>query len=323
MAHEIDFTNTSTGAAMFAYQPAWHRHGVTVAEAQTSEDALRIANLDWAVGLCDLNAVLPDGTTRKVPTHRATYRTDTGAPLGAVGLRYRPLQNRDAFDWMDQIVGEKLAIWHTCGSLRGGRQVWMLCKLPGTVAVTDADILEKYVLVTNRHDGLGAVSLMPTSVRVVCANTLRLAMSTRTCELRLRHTEGSLARKVEKAKEALGVINEAHEQFGVASRVMMSKKLTSAEVAGYFANVADGKADKARAKLLTALWDRFALPTNEGTFGANVWTAYNAVSEYADHELRVIGKGEQRAERKFASTLFGTAHALKEKAWAIAATLAV
>ena len=177
MAHEIDFTTQAQGSAMFAYTPAWHGHGTVVSEAQTSADALRIAGMDWDVALTDLEAVMPDGTRRAVGTHRATYRMDTGMALGAVGLRYQPLQNREAFAWMDEVVGESLAIWHTCGSLREGRDVWMLAKLPGNIEVCDRDVLDKYVLITNNHAGTGAVRLFPTSVRVVCANTLRLAIS--------------------------------------------------------------------------------------------------------------------------------------------------
>jgi phage/plasmid-like protein (TIGR03299 family) len=329
MAHEIDFTTSATGSAMFANKPAWHGFGTVVQGAQTSEDALRISGLDWTVATTEVAAKFPDGTYRNIPTHRATYRTDTGAPLGAVGTRYVPLQNREAFGWMDSVVGESLAIWDTCGSLKSGRQVWMLAKLPKTIEVINNDILEQYVLITNRHDGLGAVNLFPTTVRVVCANTLRLAVSSLkaqgglTIGLRLLHTAGSLAKRVEKARECLGVISGVQNQFGEAARVMQSKALDTQAVANYFGSLAEGKPDRTRNKLLNSLWDRFALPTNEGSFGSTIWTAYNAASEYADHELRVVGKGNVRAERKFASVLFGSAHTFKERAWALASELAV
>jgi phage/plasmid-like protein (TIGR03299 family) len=208
MAHEIDFTTQAQGSAMFAYQPAWHGFGTVVSEAQTSADALRIAGLDWTVALTDLAAIMPDGSHQPIDTHRATMRTDTGKALGAVGLRYQPLQNRDAFAWMDEVVGEQLAIWHTCGSLRGGKDVWMLAKLPGNLEVCDRDVLDKYVLITNNHAGTGAVRLFPTSVRVVCANTLRLAISEVDSNksdaglplgLKLFHTAGSLGKRVQPA----------------------------------------------------------------------------------------------------------------------------
>ena len=334
MAHEIDFSTQAQGSAMFAYQPAWHGFGTVVSEAQNSADALRIAGLDWDVRLTDLAAIMPDGTHQQIDTHRATMRADTGKALGAVGLRYQPLQNREAFAWMDEVVGgeESLAMWNTCGSLRQGRKVWMLAKMPGHVEVTDRDVLEKYVLITNSHDGTGAVRLFPTSVRVVCANTLRLAigMADRAKNsdglplgLKLFHTAGGLSRRVEKARECLGVIANAHEGFGLAARQMMAQQVSSQQVGDYFGTLVENRGDRSRGKVLTQLWDRFALPTNEGEHGANVWTAYNAASEWADHELRVTGKGDVRAERKFRSVLFGSAHSFKERAWANAMEMAV
>lgn len=332
MAHEIDFTTQAQGSAMFAYQPAWHGFGTVVSEAQTSADALRIAGLDWTVALTDLAAIMPDGSHQPIDTHRATMRTDTGKALGAVGLRYQPLQNRDAFAWMDEVMGEKLAIWHTCGSLRGGKDVWMLAKLPGNLEVCDRDVLDKYVLITNNHAGTGAVRLFPTSVRVVCANTLRLAISEVDSNksdaglplgLKLFHTAGSLGKRVQKAKELLGVIGKSHDEFAQAARSMLAKSLNTQQVSDYFGGLVEGRSDKNRSKVLTQLWNRFALPTNEGSFKSNVWTAYNAASEWADHELRVTGRGEQRMERKFRSCLFGSAHSFKERAWASAIEMAV
>lgn len=331
MAHEIDFTTQAQGSAMFAYKPAWHGFGTVVSEAQTSADALRIAGLDWTVALTDLAAIMPDGSHQPIDTHRATMRTDTGKALGAVGLRYQPLQNRDAFAWMDEVVGEKLAIWETCGSLRGGKDVWMLAKLPGNLEVCDRDVLDKYVLITNNHAGTGAVRLFPTSVRVVCANTLRLAISEvdrnksdagLPLGLKLFHTAGSLGKRVQKAKELLGVIGKSHDEFAEAARAMLAKPLNTQQVSDYFGGLVENRSDRNRAKVLTAMWDRFAMPTNEGSFKSNVWTAYNAASEWADHELRVTGKGEKRMERKFRSCLFGSAHSFKERAWASACEMA-
>ena len=331
MAHEIDFSTQAQGSAMFAYQPAWHGFGTVVSEAQTSADALRIAGLDWTVALTDLAAIMPDGSHQPIDTHRATMRTDTHRALGAVGMRYQPLQNRDAFAWMDEVVGEELAIWHTCGSLRGGKDVWMLAKLPGNIEVCDRDVLDKYVLITNNHAGTGAVRLFPTSVRVVCANTLRLAISEVDSNksdaglplgLKLFHTAGSLGRRVQKAKELLGVIGKSHDEFATAARSMLSHELNTQQVSDYFGGLVENRSDRNRDKVLGQLWDRFALPTNEGGYKSNAWTAYNAASEWADHELRVTGRGDVRAERKFRSVLFGSAHSFKERAWAEACELA-
>lgn len=334
MAHEIDTTTMERGSAMFAYAPAWHGLGTVVESAQTTADALRIAGLDWEVALTALAADFGEDATprfRHIGSNRATYRTDTMAPLGSVGSRYQPLQNSEAFSWMDEVVGESLAIWHTCGSLRGGRRVWMLAKLPGSLEVTNGDYLEKYTLIMNSHDGSGAVLFFPTSVRVVCQNTARLAISQYiraerdrglAMGLRLFHTAGSLANRVEKARQLLGIVDKSHSAFASTARDLAAKPLNTQQVADYFDTLAAGRKDRGRERLLGALWDRFALPTNEGGHGSNVWTAYNAASEYADHELRVTGAGSVRAERRFSSVMFGSAHAFKDRAWRSALELA-
>jgi len=330
MAHEIDMTK-SGGSAMYAYSPAWHGLGTVVSEAQTSADALRIAGLDWEVATtgvaADFGESAGDGRYRLIPGRRATYRTDTGAPLGSVGLRYTPLQNREAFAWMDAVVGESLAIWNTCGSLKGGSRVWMLAKLPGSLEVTSGDVLEKYALIMNPHDGSGSVWLFPTSTRVVCANTLRVAMGegrravANGGGLRLRHTEGSLARRVERAREVFGIIDNAHADLATTAQAMQRKDMSSRQISEYFGGLIDDRSDKARSRLLGSLWDRFALPTNSESFGANVWTAYNSVSEYADHEMRVVGTEEQKQERRFGSAMFGTGDTFKQRAWKAAVSL--
>jgi phage/plasmid-like protein (TIGR03299 family) len=331
MAHEIDTTTNASGSVMLANTPAWHGLGTVVDGAQTSADALRIAGLDWEVGTADLAAVLEDGTTRMVPDRRATYRTDTGAALGAVGRTYRVLQNREAFAWLDDVVGEQLAMWHTCGSLQGGRAVWALAKLPTTLEVSDRDVLEKYVLVTNRHDGLGAVRLFPTSVRVVCANTLRFAgHQQQTAErrgdklnagLRLCHVQSQLRDRVEQAREVLGVIDRRHEQLGELARAMAATPVSTETVVGYFEDLVINREESRRYQIVQQMRDLFDRPTNSDGFGANVWTLYNAASEFADHHTRVIGTGEIRAERRFTSRMFGAADQLKQSAWQAACQL--
>jgi hypothetical protein len=208
----------------------------------------------------------------------------------------------------------------------------MLAKLPGNLEVCDRDVLDKYVLITNNHAGTGAVRLFPTSVRVVCANTLRLAISEVDSNksdaglplgLKLFHTAGSLGKRVQKARELLGVIGKSHDEFAEAARSMLAKSLNTQQVSDYFGGLVENRSDRNREKVLGQLWDRFALPTNEGGYKSNVWTAYNAASEWADHELRVTGRGDVRAERKFRSVLFGSAHSFKERAWASAVEMAV
>ncbi|MBA4188257.1 MAG: hypothetical protein C0467_09655, partial [Planctomycetaceae bacterium] len=174
MAHEID-TTTGNAAVFTVGQPPWHRLGVTVAEAQTSEEAIKLAGLNWGVEQWSVVA-RHAGLERAVTGRVANVRSDTGAVLGVVSNGYRVFQNKSAFDFFDAMVQEKLAIFETAGSLKGGRQVWMLARLPKTLRAAGEDEIRPYVLLTNSHDGCRALRMIPTTIRVVCANTLNLAL---------------------------------------------------------------------------------------------------------------------------------------------------
>ena len=137
MAHEIDIS-TGTPAVFTTGTAPWHRLGTTVADTQTSEEAICLAGLDWSVEPWPLVA-RRDGIEREVTGRVANVRTDTGAVLGVVGPGYKVFQNRAAFEFFDALVDEKLAIYETAGALKGGRYVWMLARLPKTLRAAGDD----------------------------------------------------------------------------------------------------------------------------------------------------------------------------------------
>jgi hypothetical protein len=175
------------------------------------------------------------------------------------------------------------------------------------------------------------VRLFPTSVRVVCANTLRFAgHQQQTAErrgdklnagLRLCHVQSQLRDRVEQAREVLGVIDRRHEQLGELARAMAATPVSTETVVGYFEDLVINREESRRYQIVQQMRDLFDRPTNSDGFGANVWTLYNAASEFADHHTRVIGTGEIRAERRFTSRMFGAADQLKQSAWQAACQL--
>lgn len=148
----------------------WHGLGTIVAEAPTSADALRLAGLDWTI---DGNPVF-DRLGNEIPGYFANTRSSDNKVLGIVGSRYKIVQNKDAFDFTDSLVGEGIT-YETAGSLRGGKTIWLLGKMPERFIAGDK--FEPYICFTNTHDGTGAVRVCMTPVRVVCNNTLNMALS--------------------------------------------------------------------------------------------------------------------------------------------------
>src|SRR5262249_31042682 len=209
MAHEIDMS-TGRAAVFVTGQPAWHQLGTVIAEAATSAEAIQLAALDWTVEQQPIYL----GNGQRIADRVANVRRDTGAVLGVVSTAYQVFQNLDCFDFMDTLVAERLAMFETAGALKGGRQVWMLARIPRELRAAGSDIIDPYVLLTNGHDGLHALKMIPTSVRVVCNNTLNRARRRGVAGegSPLLHSK-NLQAGVEEARRKLGVIVHRLDRF--------------------------------------------------------------------------------------------------------------
>ena len=171
MAHNLATTNGKT-AMMYVGEVPWHRLGTKLDQPATAREAITAAGLDYRVELKPLKT--DDGND--VPTRKATVRTDTNQVLGVVGNGYVPVQNFQAFGFLDAVVADGGLRYHTAGALGRGEKIWMLAKLPGQIQVKNsADIVDKFLLLSNAHDGSAALRVYFTPIRVVCQNTLSLA----------------------------------------------------------------------------------------------------------------------------------------------------
>ena len=179
----------------------WHQMGIIIEDAPTSEDAIRLAGLDWSVN--QEKIYLADGT--EVKGSYANVRSSDGKPLGIVGERYRIVQNVDAFAFTDALLGEGVR-YETAGSLKDGKVIWMLARMPKQIEIL-GDKIDPYMVFTNTHDGSGAVRVCMTPVRVVCNNTLNMAMSRAKRVWSARHT-GSITDKLDEAMETLRFANQ-------------------------------------------------------------------------------------------------------------------
>lgn len=214
MPHSIA-TISGKPAMMYTGQVPWHRLGTQLESPATAAQAIQAAHLNWEVVKAPLYIKPRRRSYAPVPSQFAMVRADQKVPhvLGIVGKSYTPLQNRDAFAWFDPIVGNNAAVYHTAGALDDGAQVWILAKLPGEIRVIGDDITEKYLLLSNSHDGSGSVHLKFTPIRVVCKNTLTMALSDGT-GVRVKHTP-SLPERMALADQALGIINSRFTKIGI------------------------------------------------------------------------------------------------------------
>jgi len=205
--HGLD---TTTGeVALYSSVPAWHGLGQVIPGGTSSiDDVLRLARLDFDVvrrPVMFRNEV--DGPAIVEPDHFVTVRADTGAPLGVVGSRYVPIQNRQSFEFLQDLVASSDVVWESAGALREGRRVFVSLRLPGTVTI-DApgvnDEIVPFIVALNSHDGSSLMQVVATPWRPVCGNTERFALRDAHSRWGTRHTSGAGSRLAE-ARRTLGL----------------------------------------------------------------------------------------------------------------------
>lgn len=236
MAHNINF-NEQTGQHSFfsVKEKAWHGLGQIVEDYPTSAEALKFAGLDYEVIKEDIytTSYNSDGQamdfTKRIKTHFANVRRDTGDVLGVVGKDYEIVQNKDAFSFFDAIVGGDGIQYETAGALGKGERIFITAKLPGYIKVGREDLIEKYLFLTTSHDGFGSITAAFTPIRVVCQNTLNAAMRNHTNSIKIRHTVNAKER-LEQAHKVMGISYKLSEQLEEVFNNWTKVKVTDSEL---------------------------------------------------------------------------------------------
>ncbi|MBI1302176.1 MAG: DUF932 domain-containing protein, partial [Phycisphaera sp.] len=237
-----------------------------------------------------------------------------------------------AFEWLDGLVGSRLAMYETAGSIRNGALVWALVRLPGELRIANTDdVVRPFILVCNSHDGSVAFRALNTSVRVVCSNTLTLAFRTAGADsIAVKHTE-RIHDRIADAQEVLGLAVTEHRRFEAHMNILAERKLRKREFESYLDKVLGpssrqewkdesgevGYELSAARQQITANFDH-DLQRLKG-IEHSAWSAFNAVSQYVDWERPTRGSvGRDRDERRFASMMFQGGADLKRRAWSAA-----
>lgn len=297
-----------TGA--FVRTPAWHQLGTVLPEYPTVSEMYVESGLDWTVELFPIAAVLGNGQGVTFDDKFATVRMDKGIPLGVVGSRYEPIQNREMFDFVEALVDDPDVRLETAGALRNGKVTWLQARLDGKYTV-DGDEFKSYLTVATSHDGTIPFAVYPTNIRIVCANTFSMAYSSKTISYAIRHTKNAKA-MVNVAREALGLVFEDKEQFAKDVERLMNMSLTDAQVGAQLDRLVpkpDEETDSPRkVTSLTnkrgAIMSIYNSPT-VGTYRNTAWGFVNAVNEWEQWGKHVRGnrpKYEAAAERFLLST---------------------
>lgn len=265
---------------MYVREKPWHGLGTMVQEALTSEEALKIAGLDWTVEgkpVYDENGIV-------IPNYKANTRSSDNSVLGIVTDRYKVVQNVEAFQFTDSLIGGDVR-YETAGSLQKGKSIWLLAKLPETELVGDKT--ETYCCFTNTHDGTGAVKVCMTPVRVVCQNTLNLALRSAKRSWSCKHT-GDIQSKLDEARMSLDMANKYMNALSVEAMRMANTDVDDATIRSILDEMFPIKEDDSdRAKRnVEKIKDEFMIcyfAPDLAKFKGTAWGAINAMADMVDH----------------------------------------
>lgn len=261
----------------------WHGLGVQVQEAPESKDALRLAGLDWKVYQRE---VYTDSGI-KIEGYRANVRNTDNKVLGVVTERYKIVQNEEAFSFTDTLLGKGVR-YETAGSLQEGKKVWLLARLPKEYIISGEQI-SPYLVFSNSHDGSAAVRVAVTPIRVVCNNTLNLALSTAKRSWAMVHS-GNIKGKIHEAQETLFMAENYMSKLGKEFEELKRQKLSERQVKEYIelllplekttSLVTAKNVKKLRDDLRARYYDA---PDLQDVGGNNAYRFINAVSDFATH----------------------------------------
>ena len=266
----------------YTREKPWHGLGTLVAEAPESREALRIAGLNWKV----LQEPVYTENDELIQGYKANVRDSDRKILGVVTDRYKVIQNEEAFAFTDALLGEGVR-YETAGSLQEGRRVWLLARLPREYIIA-GERISPYMVFSNTHDGSGAVKTALTPIRVVCNNTLNLALRTAKRSWSMIHT-GDISGKIEDAKNTLLLADEYMTALGQEFEDLRKIKLSEKQVLDYikillpmeenYSLLQKRGVEKLRADMKMRYFDAPDLKD----VGNNGYRFVNAVSDFATH----------------------------------------
>lgn len=291
---------------MYVKNTPWHGIGNNCKEALNSKDALRMAELDWTV---DQHKVYVDGNV--IPKYKANVRSSDGRVLGIVSDRYKIVQNTEAFEFTDAIIGngEIEVRYETAGSLAQGKKVWLLAKLPDAKILGDK--VEPYLVFTNTHDGSGAIKVATTPIRVVCQNTLTLALNNAKRVWTTKHM-GNMESKMHEAQVTLGLAKAYMDEFEEMAEILQQKHISDNALVDFMElafpipndkNATDRKINNTE-YMRSSFLELYKSIEDVQKFRRSGWELINVVSDFVSH-MTPLRNTTSLAENRFMDLVDG------------------
>ncbi len=281
----------------------WHGLGIRVESALCSDEALEQSGLDWIV---TQRPIMTDDN-KAIPGYKANIRQSDDKVLGVVTDRYKVVQNHEAFAFTDSLLGEGVR-YETAGSLNEGRKIWLLAKLPEKYII-EGEKIEPFIVFSNSHDGTGSIKVAMTPVRVVCQNTLNIALSSAKRVWSTVHV-GDLAHKMDEAHNTLLLADKYMQSLGAEFSRLSRIKLSDSRVIDYIEMllpVVDNPTPlqlRNIQQIRNDLRMRYFDAPDLKRVGKTAYRFINAVSDFATH-AKPLRETSSYRENVFAKTIEG------------------
>lgn len=287
----------------YVRETPWHGLGTKVMTAPDSEGALIAAGLNWNV----IQEPIYTTENESIKGYKANVRDSDRKVLGVVTDRYKVVQNYEAFSFTDELLGQGVR-YETAGSLQEGKKVWLLAHMPHEYIIS-GERISPYLLFSNTHDGSGAIKVALTPIRVVCNNTLNLALRTAERSWSIIHT-GDIKSKMKEASDTLFKAERYMNELGKEFERLRMQKLSDQEVMDYIEillPIEDGSTPQQIRNMKRLQEDMkmryFDAPDLKDT-GKNAYRFINAVSDFATH-AKPLRQTAKYKENLFSKTVEG------------------
>ncbi len=304
----------------FVGQAPWHNLGNQLPAKQSIEVWQKEAGMAWEIRTTPVRYMTEQaGTLGSIMTYedqKVLYRSDTKEPLSVVSGRYKIVQPREVLEWFRSLVEVSGFELETAGCLHNGRRFWALAKTGKETVLKGSDAVKGYTLLATSCDGTLATTATPTVVRVVCQNTLAMALNGNSSAIKVPHSTTFDPNAI---KKQLGIAVSSWDGFLYRMRTLSERKVKSHEALHYFLKVicatdvqvdpAQGLMNERALKTVQALYDGKGKGSEMASASGTAWGLLNAVTEFVDHEKRARSQ-----EYRLDSAWFGQGAALKQRA---------
>lgn len=302
-------------------QEPWHGLGNKLAPKQPLQTWAKAAGMDWSIEEAEVRFVAGNknlGSIHAFPEQKVLYRSDNKAPLSVVSARYQVVQPAEILEFYRDLTEHSGFELETAGVLKDGKKLWALARTGQSVTLKGKDTVNGYVLLATACDGTLATTAQHTSVRVVCNNTLQIALGDSAGAVKVGHRSQFDAQAV---KRQLGIAVSSWDAFMVRMKALSERKMSDAAAERFLRRVltypttspanrdvlaVNERAIKAVAELYSGRGKGADLASASGT----AWGLLNAVTEYVDHRRRARSDDHRRD-----AAWFGSGATLKDRAW--------